>query len=109
MGLCEPILIKLDKNACSFLQSAIESREKSLMQKNPFNHKEMIKHVPVIEGNLNPSYKVLDDKVLPFKKSDSLINKKFYSVASGNEGGGEENSRSHIKNVSEEDLMKTED
>lgn len=30
-------------------------------------------------------------------------------MASGNEGGGEENIRGHIKNVAEEDLMKTED
>lgn len=38
-----------------------------------------------------------------------MINIKYYSMASGNEGGGEENIRGHIKNIAEEDLMKTED
>ena len=39
VDLCEPILIKLDKNVCCFLQNAIENREKSLVSKNPFNLK----------------------------------------------------------------------
>ena len=30
-------------------------------------------------------------------------------MASGNEGGGEENARAHIKNSSEEELLRLED
>lgn len=40
---------------------------------------------------------------------NSIVNKKYYSVPSGNEGGGDENVRGHVKNSSEEELLRTED
>ena len=79
------------------------------MSKNPFNLKEITKNTPNCSVNENPSYKIIEEKILHIKENDALINKKYYSVALGNEGGGEENKRGHIKNISEEDLMKTED
>lgn len=79
------------------------------MGRNPFNLKEMTKNMPNCSAYYNPSYKVIDERNLIIHESAGLINKKYYSVASGNEGGGEENIRGHIKNIAEEDLMKTED
>ena len=38
-----------------------------------------------------------------------MINKEYFSVASGNEGGGEENAKAHIKNSSEEEIIRLED
>lgn len=52
----------------------------------------------------------MGEKTALFKKTNGkLVNKKYFSVASGNEGGGEENARAHIKNSSEEELLKLED
>lgn len=77
--LVENYLIKLDKNTCYVLKNAIESREQSRDQMNPFNLKKSLK--TAVEGPFNISYKILNDSKRQHENKESqLINKRYINV-----------------------------
>lgn len=108
--LAQNILIKLRKESCAVLKTALESREWARISRSPFNLKFQMKDK--VGDDANKSYKILEAKELKYDITDDVLNKSYVCVAHGTESTGtyeEGSGKRFIKNNAEELLLKIED
>lgn len=111
VDLAQNILVKLRKETCAVLKTALESREWARVSRSPFNLKLQMNDQPH-NYEYNKSYKSLVAKELIFHFNDSVINKQYVCVAHGTESTStyeESSTKRFIKNSAEELLLKMED
>ena len=110
VDLTQNILVKLRKESCNVLKTALECREWARISRSPFNLKLQMKDC--VNDGFNKSYKELETKELVFDPAEGILNKRFVCVAHGTESTGtyeEGSTKRFIKNNAEELLLKIED